>query len=146
MLRRITLAVLVLLVVGAGAAHARSLTIESFHADVEVRPDGAIVVEERIRVRFRGSYNGIFRDIPYGYQRSGIRGKIHLVVEAVEDDTEQPLEYWESRRRGWLNLKIRVPGAADAVRTVVIRYRARKLQFASAMITVVLTTAIYFIP
>ena len=81
---RHALIVLVLLVLTASAASARSLTIESFHADVEVKPSGAVHVEERLRVRFEGSYNGIFRDIPYGYERFGIRGKIHLVVDAVE--------------------------------------------------------------
>ena len=34
-----------------------------------------------------------------------------------------PLEYWNKRERHYRQLKIRVPGANDAVRTVVIRYR-----------------------
>jgi uncharacterized membrane protein YgcG len=104
---------------------ARSLEIVDFGAKIEVDAGGEVRVEERITVAFRGSWNGLFREIPYGYTYpSGVRGKIRLTVDAVEDDGGKALEYWETRKRGRLKLKIRVPGARDAERTVVVRYHA----------------------
>jgi uncharacterized membrane protein YgcG len=106
-------------------AAARSLELPEFHSTIDVEANGVVRVEERIAVEFHGSWNGIFRDIPYGYTYpSGIRGKIRLVVDGVEDGHGKALRYWETRRRGRLRLKIAVPGARDARRDVVIRYHA----------------------
>jgi Predicted membrane protein (DUF2207) C-terminal domain/Predicted membrane protein (DUF2207) N-terminal domain len=110
----------------APEAHARSLAIESLDVDIRIGADGSIHVEERIRVRFEGSWNGIFRNIPYGYRYpTGVRGTIDLSVESIRDAGGQALEYWEKRRQGEVKLKIRVPGAHDATRVVVITYAAR---------------------
>jgi hypothetical protein len=109
----------------AGPAAARSLEIDDFRAKIDVAPSGEVHVEERIVVDFHGSWNGIFRDIPYRYEYpSGLRGTIRLRVDAVEDGSGSALEHWKSRKSGRLRLKIRIPGARDAVRTVVIRYHA----------------------
>jgi uncharacterized protein (TIGR04222 family) len=109
-------------------AAAKSLEIQSFDASIEVDASGEIRVEERIAVAFRGCWNGIFRDIPdvYTYP-SGVRGTIRLTVDAIEDGNAKPLEHWESRRAGCVRVKIRVPGACDAVRNVVIRYHAENV-------------------
>lgn len=130
MIRHVILSALVLLALGVAAAPAwaRSLEVEGFHANIEVHPDGTIVVEERIRVAFQGSWNGIFRNIQSGYTYAGgIRGTIRVEVDAIEDGDGNPLEYWEKRRDAYVNLKIRVPGAHNAVRTVMIRYRAQNV-------------------
>jgi hypothetical protein len=120
-----TSAALGLLLLAVTPAAARSLEIEEFHATIEVDPGGEVRVEERIVVDFQGSWNGIYRDIPYRYSYpTGIRGTIRMSVDAVEDDGGKALEYWESRKRGQVRLKIRVPNARDARRTVVIRYHA----------------------
>ena len=77
---------------------------------------------------FRGCWNGIFREIPYRYTYpSGVRGTIRLFVDGVTDDNDRQLEYWETRKGGVVRLKIRVPGACDAVREVQIRYRAENV-------------------
>jgi uncharacterized membrane protein YgcG len=116
----------VLAVALAPAAWARSMVIEALDVDIRIAKDATLHVEERIRVRFSGHWNGIFRDIPYGYvYPSGVRGTIDALIDDVEDDAGHDLEYWEERRGGEVKLKIRVPGATNAVRTVVIRYRAR---------------------
>jgi uncharacterized membrane protein YgcG len=117
--------ILVTLLVAATPVEARSLELQEFHSTIDVEPGGIVRVEERIAVEFRGSWNGIFREIPYGYTYpSGIRGKIRLVVDGVEDGNGNAFRYWETRRRGRLRLKIAVPGARDARRNVVIRYHA----------------------
>ena len=128
MVQRIILGAVLLLVGTAGSAGARSLEVETFDATIEVRADGVVAVEERLAVRFHGSFNGIFRNIPYGYTYAGgMRGMIQLDLEAVEDGEGRPLEHWTKRRRGYLRVKIRVPGASDALRTVVLKYRGQNV-------------------
>ena len=54
---------------GALSAQERSLLIERFDAVVSVLPSSDILVEETIRVRFNGSWNGLYRTIPVEYTR-----------------------------------------------------------------------------
>ncbi len=110
---------------GAWAGQPRSLVIERFEADIVVEPGGAITVTETIRPRFVGSWNGIFRTIPVEYRTpQGLNYSLPLEVLAVTDDGGTPLRYTEKRERHNRTIKIWVPGAQDAVRTVVLRYRA----------------------
>ena len=81
-------------------------------------------VVETLQVRFEGSYNGIFRTIPIQYRtRANLNYTLGLEVLGVEDGAGQDLRYETSRERHFRKIKVWVPGAADAVRTVVIRYR-----------------------
>jgi len=105
-------------------AAVRSWHIEDFHAEVHVRRSGEVEVTETLRVRFEGSYNGIFRTIPIQYRtRANLNYTLGLEVLAVEDGAGQTLRYETSRERHLRKIKVWVPGASDAVRTVVIRYR-----------------------
>src|SRR5713226_6116843 len=51
----------------ASGTSARDLRIEKFDAEIVVSPKGTIDVTETIRVRFVGSWNGIYRSIPVEY-------------------------------------------------------------------------------
>lgn len=114
------------LVLLAGPALAREITVEDFHAAIEVGADGTVRVDERIRIRFQGPWNGIYREIPYGYTYAGgVRGQVRLELEAVTGADGTPLEHWTERTQGHLSIKIRVPGAIDATREIRVRYRAR---------------------
>ena len=105
---------------------ARSLAIESFAADIVVNLDGSIQVTETIRPHFTGSWNGIYRTIPVEYRTpQGLNYTLLLAVQAITDETGSPLRYEQSRERHYLKLKIWVPGATNATRTVAIRYRVR---------------------
>lgn len=117
---------LIALLVTAAAAQARSLAIEDFAADITVSADGYVSVTETLRVSFSGSWNGIYRFIPYRYRYpSGLRATLHLEVLAVTGEQGNDLWYETSHEGDNLKLKIAVPGAQDATRTVVIRYRSR---------------------
>ena len=119
------LLILVAAIALADPAQARSLEIERFDVRIDVRKDGTVAVEERIQVRFHGSYSGIFRWIPYGYTYpNGLRNQLHMKLDAVEDVSGNALKHWTKRSRGRLEVKIAVPGANNAVQTVVLRYRA----------------------
>ena len=102
----------------------RSWHIEDFRADVHVMRSGIVEVVETLRVRFEGSYNGIFRTIPVQYRtREHLNFKLGLEVVEVVDGAGADLRYETSRERHFRKIKVWVPGASDAVRTVVIRYR-----------------------
>jgi len=120
-----------LLVLAAPARAQRSLAIESFLADVSVDRAGGIEVVETIRARFTGSWNGLYRMIPVEYvtpQR--LNYTLRLTVDAVTSEAGQALRYESRRERHYRKLKVWVPDARDAVRTIVIRYHvANALRF-----------------
>jgi hypothetical protein len=104
----------------------REWVIESFDVQVRVRRSGRIEVTETIRPRFTGSYNGIFRTIPIRYRDAqNFTYALALDVEEVTDGSGNELRYEESRERQYKKIKIWVPGASDATRTVHIRYSVK---------------------
>ena len=110
---------------GAIALQSRSWRIEDFHSDVRVLTTGAVEVSERIRVRFDGSFNGIYRTIPIEYRDTrNFNVTLRLEVTGVEDGSGAPLRHELSREGHYRKIKIWVPGAENASRSVVIRYRA----------------------
>jgi uncharacterized membrane protein YgcG len=103
----------------------RTLTIERFDASIRVDADGSIQVTEEITARFSGSWNGIYRSIPFKYRTpQGLNWTLGLHFEGATDDAGRGLRVETSRERHYAKYKIWVPGAQDATRTVVLRYRA----------------------
>jgi uncharacterized membrane protein len=125
------LAALAWLFAAAPALAQRTLVIQNFDATIDVSPDGSIVVEEVIVPRFTGSWNGIYRTIPIQYRTpQGLNYTLRLDVESITDAEGRDLKYESSRERHYRKLKIWVPGATDATRTVKVRYRvANGLRF-----------------
>jgi uncharacterized membrane protein len=118
------LVLILLLAAAAPAAAQRTLVIERFDARIDVGRDGTIVVDEIIVPRFTGSWNGIFRTIPVQYRTpQGLNYTLRLDIESITDAENNELRYESSRERHYRKLKIWVPGANDATRTVKIRYR-----------------------
>lgn len=113
------------------AAQDRTLAVESFYADIVVYRSGRVHVTETIRYRFTGSWNGVWRSIPVDYRTpAGFRFDLLLDVKEVTDDAGRKLRVERRREGPYRKLKIWVPDAVDAVRTVVIRYEAgRALRF-----------------
>ena len=102
----------------------RSLEVERFDATVRVEESGSISVQEEIRVRFTGSWNGIFRTIPVEFRTpQGFSYRLRLEDVRVTGPDGQAYEFTASRERHYRKLKIRVPDASDAVRTVIVSYR-----------------------
>lgn len=119
-------ALLLLLVLAAAPAQAqRSLTIKRFDANIVVTPNGDIDVTESVTAAFTGQWNGIFRTVPVEYRTpQGFNWTLRLDLHGVTDANGQPLEVQSSRERHYVKYKIRVPGAENATRTVLIHYRA----------------------
>jgi hypothetical protein len=125
-LRRQVVGLAILLPFAAPAIAERTLVVQSFEATVNVETDGSILVEETIVPRFTGSWNGIFRTIPIQYRTpQGLNYTLRLNVESVTDGEGRALKYESSRERHYRKLRIWVPGAADATRTVNLRYRVQ---------------------
>ena len=99
----------------------RRMEVERFDATIRVEDSGWIDVREEIRVRFVGSWNGIFRTIPIEYRTDqGFSYRLILDDVSVTGPGGSPYEFSSSRERHYRLLKIRVPGANDATRTVNI--------------------------
>ncbi|MGH9568013.1 MAG: DUF2207 domain-containing protein, partial [Candidatus Angelobacter sp.] len=107
----------------ASSAWARSYQIAKYNSLIHVDDDGSARISEQITFVFRGAYNGIYRDIPLDYPGpDGSNYSLFAKVNKVTDENGSPLKYEKSTRGGFLKLKIYVPGASDATRTVDIEY------------------------
>jgi len=103
---------------------ARSITIEDFSVAIQVDESSTLEVTETIRLRFEGQWNGIHRSLPVASRTpNGLTHHIGLQIQDVSDEGGQPLKVERRRHGDDVDLKIYVPNAADAVRSVVIRYR-----------------------
>ncbi|MSR03488.1 MAG: DUF2207 domain-containing protein [Gemmatimonadetes bacterium] len=104
----------------------RSLAIERFDAAITVNRDGTIDVVETITARFAGSWNGLFRTIPVEYRTpQGFNWTIRLDFIDATDEQGRVLKTEAARERHYLKYKVWVPGALDATKTIVLRYRAK---------------------
>ncbi len=117
------LALIVLVAALAIPAAAREWHIARFDAEMAVAPDGVTTVTERIEVVFEGTFHGIYRDIPIEYPGPhGSNYTLFLKVTGVTDGEGNRLKYESSTRNGSRHLKIYIPDAVDATRTVEIHY------------------------
>ena len=114
---------LVLLLVFSLPAWSRSYHISKFNSNIRVEEDGSARIEEQITFFFKGVYQGIYRDIPVDYPGpSGSNYTLFIKIDSVTDDGGNKLKYEKKTNNGFLHLKIYVPGATDASRTVNIEY------------------------
>jgi uncharacterized membrane protein YgcG len=105
---------------------ARSWRITDFNDTISVGQDGSVAVRERITLEFNGAWHGIHRFIPIEYP--GPRGTnytLFLKVTSITDESGNRLKYESSRSSDYRDLKIYIPGAVDATRTVEIDYAVR---------------------
>src|SRR6266849_3818512 len=109
----------------ASLAAQRSYSIERFDARIRVNRDASIDVTETITAQFVGSYNGLFRTIPLEYRTGqGLNWTLGVSLQSVQDDAGRNLRTETSRQGHYVKYKVWIPGAVDAMRTIVLRYRA----------------------
>ena len=109
-----------------GAAQAKSWRVSDFQDHIAVAQDGSAVVTERITLVFDGEFHGIHRTIPIEYPGpNGTNYELFLSVSSVTDGSGGKLKYDSSTSNGARDLKIYIPDAVDATRTVEITYRVR---------------------
>ena len=128
MRRALALLAALLLLAGPAAAQDSTIVIRSFDTELVVQPTGVLEVTEVIRLAFTGRWNGILRDLSLQHNTAqGRRQKLDVEVVGVTDGAGQPLRMERADADdSWIRrLKIWIPGAHDAERTIFIRYRVR---------------------
>jgi uncharacterized membrane protein len=120
---RLASALLLFFVLCPPLALARDWRVSDFHTTVGIDREGAAVINERITLVFSGEFHGVHRFIPIEYPGPhGSNYTLFLRVRRVTDGAGNPLRYERSTSNGALDLKIYIPDATDATRTVAIDY------------------------
>lgn len=114
----------------------RSICYTRIEADYGVARSGDVHVTERFTVRFNGQWNGITRELIARATEHDLRADpereatpnrdfrdVDIVVLGATDASGTALRVEEERSGGDILLRIWVPGAQDAERTVELRYR-----------------------
>lgn len=110
----------------AADAQQRTIRIRDFGARLIVGTDGSLDATEHLIIRFNGEWNGIVRDLSLHHSTGqGRRDKLDVSIISITDGAGQPLRVEEEYEdNGWTrSLRIWIPGATDAEREIVIRYR-----------------------
>jgi len=122
---QVPLALLLLAIAVTALDAQRSYSIERFDARILVNKDASIDVTESITARFVGSWNGLFRTIPVTYHTpQGLNWTLGISLQSARDEADHNLRTETSRHGAYIKYKVWIPGAADADRTVVLRYHA----------------------
>jgi len=115
-----------LLIAGSASAQVRNWHITDFKDTISIAPDGTALVSEQITLAFVGEWHGIHRTIPVEYPGAqGTNYTLFLDVMSVTDENGNKLKYDSSKYGAYRDLKIYIPGAADATRVVNIDYSVR---------------------
>jgi len=105
---------------------AQSWRIADFQDVISISSDGSTLVKERISLVFIRQWHGIHRTIPIDYPGpQGTNYTLFLDIKSVTDGAGQKLKYESTTSGGYRNLKIYIPDAVDASRTVEIDYVVR---------------------
>src|SRR5687767_4546105 len=107
-------------------AQTRFIRLRDFGVRLIVGTDGSVEVTEHMIVGFTGQWNGIVRDLSLRHETGqGRRAKLDVTIVSITDGAGQALRVEETKKdNGWTRaLSIWIPGASDADREVVIRYR-----------------------
>lgn len=123
---RSKLLVLVCFAVLTAPLFAQSWRIADFQDTILIGEDGSTLVKERINLVFIGQWHGIHRTIPVEYPGpQGTNYTLFLDITGVTDGAGQKLKYESKTSGGYRDLKIYIPGAVDATRTVEVSYIVR---------------------
>ena len=111
-LRLIVVALMILAVTAPAAAADTGWAIETFRADLAIRPNGNLNIVEAIEVDFRGlEKHGIFRVIPTRYRFDERRDRTYgIFVDGVTDAAGRPLLYQVTTADAATEIKIGDPG------------------------------------
>ncbi|MGA7558556.1 MAG: DUF2207 domain-containing protein [Terriglobales bacterium] len=124
--RRLILLFLLLTVAVTAPAQSHSWRVADFKDTISIAADGTALVSEKITVTFVGEWHGIHRTIPVEYPGAqGTNYTLFLDVLSVTDENGTKLKYDSSKSGAYRDLKIYIPGAVDATRTVNLDYSVR---------------------
>jgi hypothetical protein len=120
------LAVAAIVLTFASPLAAKSWRITDFQDTIAVNPDGSAVVTEHITLTFVGEWLGIHRIVPIEYPGPNRTNyELFIDITSVTDGVGGTLKYDSSTSGGNRDLKIYIPDAVDATRSVDIVYNVR---------------------
>src|SRR5271155_1882840 len=106
--------------------YAKSWRVSDFQDTITVNPDGSALVNETITLSFVGEWHGIHRTIPIEYPGpDGTNYRLFVNITSINDENGAKLKYDSSISGAYRDLKIYIPNAVNATRTVEISYRVR---------------------
>jgi uncharacterized membrane protein YgcG len=115
-----------LIITVSAQAQPHSWRVADFKDTISIAADGTALVSEKITVTFVGEWHGIHRTIPVEYPGAqGTNYTLFLDVLSVTDENGTKLKYDSSKSGAYRDLKIYIPGAVDATRTVNLDYSVR---------------------
>ena len=109
-------------------AQTRDIRIRDFGALLTVHSDGSVDVVEQLRIHFTGEWHGLNRDLSLHHTTAqGREVKLDVEDGAITDAAGNPLQVdHQTQDAGWTRrYHIYIPGAVDADRTIVVRYRVK---------------------
>ena len=124
-LRLIAVAAVIVAATAPAAAADTGWTIQAFHADIAIRPDGSLGILEAIDVDFDGlAKHGIFRSIPTRYQYDDTHDRLYqLTVQGVTDASGRPVTFQVSAGDTMTEIKIGDPNrTVSGTQSYRIRY------------------------
>ena len=110
------------------SAQGRDIRIRDFAALLTVNSDGTVNVVEQLKIHFTGEWNGLNRDLSLHHKTAQGRGvKLDVEDGQITDAAGHPLEVeHQTQDAGWTRrYHIYIPGAVNADRTIIIRYRVK---------------------
>jgi uncharacterized membrane protein YgcG len=125
LIRLVAVIALVLAMAAPARAADTGWTIDEFHADITIRPDGSLAILESNDVDFDGlQKHGIFRDIPTRYAYDDTHDRVYgLSVQSVTDGSGRAITYQVSAGGTTTEIKIGDPGrTVSGKQTYRIRY------------------------
>jgi len=98
--------------------------ITSFHSDITISPDSNLVVQEDIRVDYRGlQKHGIFRTIPLRYRYDDTHDRIYTLEPRTVTNGTNPVPFTQSVIRDSADIKIGDPNVlVSGMQRYVITY------------------------
>jgi uncharacterized membrane protein YgcG len=118
--------VLVVVLTLASPLAAKTWRISDFQDKITIYQDGSALVTEHITLVFVGEWHGIHRVIPIEYPGpNGTNYQLFIDIRSVTDGVGGSLKYDSSTSNGNRDLKIYVPDAVNATRSVEIVYSVR---------------------
>lgn len=111
--RFLIISLLIILGMPHGAWAAEDWQVDHFASEIRIQPDGVVEVREQIDVFFHEEKHGIYRDIPYVYERDGTRMGSEIDVTRVEIDGHAA-DY--SIERNAVNLRIKIGDPDQTIR------------------------------
>jgi hypothetical protein len=122
----VTVLVYLFALLSATPLFAKTWRIADYKDTISITQDGKAFVSERINLVFEGEWHGIHRTIPVEYPGpKGTNYTLFLDVTDVTDGAGNKLKYESKISNGYRDLKIYIPGAVDAEKTVQIDYAVR---------------------